>query len=37
MESIYRLIIHRPKSILFVIFLLTAFFAYHARHVRIDS
>lgn len=37
MERIYRLIVQRPKSILFVIFLLTAFFAYHARHIRIDS
>lgn len=37
MERFYHLIIHRPKSILFIILLLTAFFAYHARHIRIDS
>lgn len=37
MERIYHLIVHRPKSILFLIFLLTGFFAYHARHIRIDS
>src|SRR5262245_59255372 len=37
MERIYRLIIHRPKSILLVILLITGFFAYHARHIRLDS
>jgi len=37
MERVYRLIIHRPKLILIVIGLLTGFFAYHARHIRIDS
>jgi predicted RND superfamily exporter protein/CRP-like cAMP-binding protein len=37
MERIYHLIIHRPKSILLVILLLTGFFAYHARHIRLDT
>ena len=37
MESLYRLVIRRPWPILTVIFLLTLFFAYHARHIRIDS
>jgi predicted RND superfamily exporter protein len=37
MERIFRLIVHRPKPILSIILLLTAFFAYHARHIRIDS
>jgi hydrophobe/amphiphile efflux-3 (HAE3) family protein len=37
MESLYRLIIRRPWPILTVIFLLTLFFAYHARNIHIDS
>ena len=37
MDSVYRLVIHRPRPILTVIFLLTVFFAYHARHISIDS
>lgn len=37
MESLYRLVIRRPWPILTVIFLLTLFFAYHARHIHIDS
>ena len=37
MTRVYNLIIHRPKSILFLIFLLTGFFAYHAQHIRLDS
>ena len=37
MEQVYRLIVYRPKSVLFLIVLLTAFFAYYARHIRIDS
>ena len=37
MESLYRLVIRRPWPILVVIFLLTLFFAYHARHIHIDS
>ena len=37
MESLYRLIIRRPWPILTVISLLTLFFAYQARHIRIDS
>jgi predicted RND superfamily exporter protein len=37
MERAYHLIVHRPKTILFFIFLLTVFFAYHARHIRLDS
>jgi predicted RND superfamily exporter protein len=37
MTRLYALILHRPKSILILIFLLTAFFAYHAQYVRLDS
>ena len=37
MTRVYDLIIHRPKSILFVVLLLTGFFAYHAQHIRLDS
>ena len=37
MTRVYDLIFHRPKSILFLIFLLTGFFAYHAQHIRLDS
>src|SRR5262249_15887173 len=37
MQWVYNLITHRPKSILFIIFLLTGFFAFHARHIRLDS
>jgi len=37
MERAYHLIVHRPKTILFLIILLTGFFASHARHIRVDS
>src|SRR5262245_29346929 len=37
MDQVYRLIVHRPKSVLFLIVLLTGYFAYHARYIRIDS
>lgn len=37
MERIYHVIIHRPRLILSLIFLLTLFFAYHARQIQIDS
>lgn len=37
MERVYRLIVYRPKLLLFFIGLLTAFFAYHARHIQFDS
>ncbi|MBI3303614.1 MAG: MMPL family transporter, partial [Deltaproteobacteria bacterium] len=37
MERLYHLIVNRPRLILVVVFLLTGFFAYHARHIRIDS
>ena len=37
MMRVYDLIVHRPKSILFIILLLTGFFAYHAQHIRLDS
>ncbi len=37
MKWVYDLIVHRPKSIVIVIFLLTGFFAYHAQHIRLDS
>src|SRR2546425_12364507 len=37
MERVYHLIVYKPKSVLFLILLLTGFFAYHARHIRLDS
>lgn len=37
MEHMYRLIVHRPKLVLFWLALLTTFFAYHARHIQFDS
>jgi len=37
MQRVYDLIVSRPKSVLFLILLLTAFFAEHARHIRLDS
>jgi predicted RND superfamily exporter protein len=37
MQRVYALIIHRPKSILLLLFLVTGFFANHARHIRLDS
>jgi uncharacterized protein len=37
MKRIAHLIAYRPKVLLFLLFLLTAFFAYYARQIRIDS
>ncbi len=37
MERVYHLVVYRPKTVLLLIVLLTGFFAYHARHIRIDS
>jgi predicted RND superfamily exporter protein len=37
MDRIYGLIVRRPKLILLLIVLLTAFFAFQARHIRLDS
>ena len=37
MKRIAHLIVYRPKVLLFLIFLLTAFFAYYARQIRTDS
>ena len=37
MDRIYGLIVHRPKLILLIIVLLTAFFALRARHIQLDS
>lgn len=37
MEQWYRFIIHRPRLVLLLILLLTGFFAFHARHIQIDS
>ncbi|MBI3248464.1 MAG: MMPL family transporter [Deltaproteobacteria bacterium] len=34
MERFYHLIVHRPKSVLLLILLLTGFFVFHARHVH---
>src|SRR5262249_33912870 len=37
MERVHHLLVHRPKTVLFLVVLLTGFFAYHAWHIRIDS
>src|SRR5256885_5946725 len=37
MKRIAHLIAYRPKILLLLLFLLTAFFAYYARQIRIDS
>jgi predicted RND superfamily exporter protein len=37
MERIAHFIVHHARLLLFFIILLTAFFAYHARQIRIDS
>ncbi|HJY84688.1 MAG TPA: MMPL family transporter, partial [Candidatus Binatia bacterium] len=37
MKRIAHFIVYRPKVLLFLIVLLTAFFAYYARQIRIDS
>ena len=37
MQRVSHLIVHKPKAILFLILLLTGFFAYHARNIRLDS
>jgi uncharacterized protein len=37
MERIAHFIVHRAKLLLFFILLVTVFFAYHARHIRIDN
>src|SRR5262249_12086336 len=34
MERFYHLVVHRPKSVLLLILLLTGFFAFHARQVN---
>ncbi|MGH7859033.1 MAG: efflux RND transporter permease subunit, partial [Candidatus Binatia bacterium] len=37
MERFYGLIVGRPKSVLLLVGLLTAFFGYHARNIQLDS
>lgn len=37
MERLYNLVVHRPKIVLLLLFLITAFFAYHAQHISLDS
>ena len=37
MQRGYRLIVHRPKTVLLLVLLLTGFFAIHARHIHLDS
>jgi hydrophobe/amphiphile efflux-3 (HAE3) family protein len=37
MERVYQFIVNRPKTLILVVFLVTCFFAYHARSIRIDS
>ena len=37
MQRVSYLIVHRPKTIVFLILLLTGFFAYHVQHIHLDS
>lgn len=37
MERVYRCLTTRPRSILLLLLLLTGFWAYQARHIRLDS
>src|SRR6266849_8259737 len=37
MERVYSLIVGRPKIVLFLLLLITGFFAYHVRDIRLDS
>jgi uncharacterized protein len=37
MARVYSFIVDRPKSVLFLLLLITAFLAYHARNIRLDS
>ena len=37
MNRVYSLTVDRPKLLLSLIVLLTLFFGFHARHIRIDS
>jgi predicted RND superfamily exporter protein/nitrogen-specific signal transduction histidine kinase len=37
MERVYHFIVHRPKTVLLLIILLTVFFASHARHIHVNS
>src|SRR4051812_37087024 len=37
MARVYSFIFDRPKSVLFLLLLITAFLAYHARNIRLDS
>jgi hydrophobe/amphiphile efflux-3 (HAE3) family protein len=37
MDRIYGFVVRRPKLILLCIALLTGFFAFHARHIQLDS
>jgi len=37
MQRIFRFIVDKPQPILFLIVLITGFFGFHARHLRVDS
>ena len=37
MDSVYRAIVRRPAATLLVVALLTAFFGWHARSMRLDA
>ena len=37
MQRLFRLVVDRPRLVLLVILLLTCFFGYHARHIRLDG
>ncbi len=37
MDWVYSVIVGRPKIVLFLLLLITGFFAYHARAIRLDS
>ena len=37
MDPLYRLVVHRPGTVLVLILLVTAFLGYHARSIQLDS
>jgi uncharacterized protein len=37
MQRIFRLVVDKPQIVVLLIFALTCFFGYHARHIRLDG
>jgi predicted RND superfamily exporter protein len=37
MQRIFRLVVDKPRIVVLLIFALTCFFGYHARHIRLDG